>query len=178
MDYPVTGLHHITGCSGGAQEDVDFFTQVVGQRLIKQTILFGGRYAHYHLSYANGKAEPGTVMTTFPYHKGKGTLEHPCGMRRDVECAATAAGGFARDEAFNQLGTHLLLPLGSRLGATRFWRCWIQFGFRDSTRPLPGRGSQRLVERKRRSCLLIAKYLWGKLGLGLESAKGLMLVQS
>jgi glyoxalase family protein len=27
-----------------------------------------------------------------------------------VECAATAAGGFARDEAFNQLGTHLLLP--------------------------------------------------------------------
>jgi glyoxalase family protein len=27
-----------------------------------------------------------------------------------VECAATAPGGFARDEAFNQLGTHLLLP--------------------------------------------------------------------
>jgi hypothetical protein len=27
-----------------------------------------------------------------------------------VECAATAPGGFARDEAFGQLGTHLLLP--------------------------------------------------------------------
>ena len=27
-----------------------------------------------------------------------------------VECAATAQGGFAKDEAFNQLGTHLLLP--------------------------------------------------------------------
>jgi hypothetical protein len=32
----------------------------------------------------------------------------PGGIR--VECAATAAGGFVRDEAFNQLGTHLLLP--------------------------------------------------------------------
>jgi glyoxalase family protein len=27
-----------------------------------------------------------------------------------VECAATAPGGFAKDEPFNQLGTHLLLP--------------------------------------------------------------------
>jgi catechol 2,3-dioxygenase-like lactoylglutathione lyase family enzyme len=83
MDYPVTGLHHITGCSGGAQEDVDFFAQVVGQRLIKQTILFGGRYAHYHLSYANGKAEPGTVMTTFPYQRVKGRSSIL------VECGAT-----------------------------------------------------------------------------------------
>jgi glyoxalase family protein len=72
MDYPVTGLHHITVCAAGAQEDIDFFTQVVGQRLIKQTILFDGRYAHYHLYYANGKAEPGTVMTTFPYNRVKG----------------------------------------------------------------------------------------------------------
>ena len=27
-----------------------------------------------------------------------------------MECAATAPGGFAKDEAFGQLGTHLLLP--------------------------------------------------------------------
>ena len=27
-----------------------------------------------------------------------------------IECAATAAGGFVKDEAFNELGTHLLLP--------------------------------------------------------------------
>lgn len=72
MDYPVTGLHHITACASGAQDDINFFTQVVGQRLIKQTILFDGRYAHYHLYYANGNAEPGTVMTTFPYKRVKG----------------------------------------------------------------------------------------------------------
>ena len=58
MEYPVTGLHHITLCAGGAQDDIDFFTGVVGQRLIKQTVLFDGRYAHYHLYYSNAGAEP------------------------------------------------------------------------------------------------------------------------
>ena len=72
MQYPVTGLHHITACASGAQEDIDFFTKVVGQRMIKQTILFDGRYAHYHFYYANGPAEPGTVMTTFPYKRVQG----------------------------------------------------------------------------------------------------------
>jgi glyoxalase family protein len=68
----VTGLHHVTACAGGAQQDIDFFTQVVGQRLIKQTILFDGRYAHYHFYYANAQAETGSVMTTFPYKRLKG----------------------------------------------------------------------------------------------------------
>src|ERR1700686_2523130 len=72
MNYPVTGMHHITVCASSAQEDIDFFTEVVGQRLIKQTILFDGRYAHYHLYYANAKAEPGSVMTTFPYRRVAG----------------------------------------------------------------------------------------------------------
>jgi len=68
----VQGIHHITVCARGAQEDVDFLTQVFGQRLIKQTILFDGRYAHYHLYYANADAEPGSVYTTFPYGRVKG----------------------------------------------------------------------------------------------------------
>jgi glyoxalase family protein len=68
----VKGFHHITLCAGGAQEDIDFFTHVFGQRLVKQTILFDGRYAHYHLYYSNADAEPGSVMTTFPYNRVKG----------------------------------------------------------------------------------------------------------
>ena len=65
----VTGIHHITVCASGAQEDIDFLTQVAGQRLIKQTILFDGRYAHYHLYYSNADCEPGSVYTTFPYKR-------------------------------------------------------------------------------------------------------------
>ena len=68
----IKGIHHITLCASGAQEDVDFCTQVLGQRLIKQTVLFDGRYAHYHLYYANANAEVGSVLTTFPYKRVPG----------------------------------------------------------------------------------------------------------
>lgn len=68
----VSGIHHVTVCASGAQEDVDFMTQVFGQRLIKQTILFDGRFAHYHLYYSNANAEPGSVYTTFPYKRVPG----------------------------------------------------------------------------------------------------------
>jgi len=68
----VKGLHHMTVCVSGAQEDIDFQTQIFGQRMIKQTVLFDGRYAHYHLYYANANAEPGSVYTTFPYGRVKG----------------------------------------------------------------------------------------------------------
>ena len=63
----VNGLHHVTSGVWGAQEDIDFFTQVVGQRMIKQTILFDGTVSFYHLYYANANAEVGSVSTTFPF---------------------------------------------------------------------------------------------------------------
>jgi glyoxalase family protein len=74
MDTLVKGIHHITVCASTAQEDLDFMTKVVGQRLIKQTVLFDGRYAHYHLYYANANAEVGSVFTTFPYKRVPGRL--------------------------------------------------------------------------------------------------------
>lgn len=68
----VQGLHHITACSSGVQEDIDFLTGVLGQRLIKQTVLFDGRYPHYHLYYANADCQPGSVYTTFSYKRVPG----------------------------------------------------------------------------------------------------------
>lgn len=65
----VKGIHHVTSCVGGAQEDIDFLTKVIGQRMIKQTVLFDGTAPIYHLYYANAGAEIGTVMTTFPYRQ-------------------------------------------------------------------------------------------------------------
>lgn len=72
MEYPLTGYHHITACAGGAQEDVDFFTQAVGLRMAKQTVLMDGKIPIYHLYYSNAKIEPGSVMTSFPYNRLKG----------------------------------------------------------------------------------------------------------
>lgn len=72
MDYPLTGYHHITACAGGAQDDVNFFTQAVGLRMAKQTVLMDGKIPIYHLYYSNKNIEPGSVMTTFPYSRLKG----------------------------------------------------------------------------------------------------------
>jgi glyoxalase family protein len=69
MDLGITGLHHVTSGASGAQEDIDFFTQAVGLRMIKQTVLFDGTNPIYHLYYANRNAEIGSVMTTFPFRK-------------------------------------------------------------------------------------------------------------
>ena len=62
----IRGLHHLTACVGAAQEDVDFYTKIIGLRLVKQTVLLNGEKPVYHLYYANETGTPGTVMTTFP----------------------------------------------------------------------------------------------------------------
>ncbi|MBY0095693.1 ring-cleaving dioxygenase [Mesobacillus maritimus] len=65
----IHGIHHVTAGVAGAQEDVDFFTSIVGQRLAKQTVLMDGPLPIYHLYYTNADAEIGSAMTTFPYGK-------------------------------------------------------------------------------------------------------------
>lgn len=68
----VTGIHHITLCPGRAQDDIDFFTAVLGQRLVKQTVLMDGSIPVYHFYYGNAGAEPGSIATSFPYSRRKG----------------------------------------------------------------------------------------------------------
>ena len=72
MESLLKGVHHITLCAGGAQEDVDFFTKILGQRLVKQTVLMDGSIPIYHLYYANADVELGSVATTFPYSRKPG----------------------------------------------------------------------------------------------------------
>jgi glyoxalase family protein len=62
----IRGIHHYTLCAGGAQEDFDFHTRVLGLRLLKQTGLYEGEVPVYHLYYGNAHGDAGTVLTTFP----------------------------------------------------------------------------------------------------------------
>jgi glyoxalase family protein len=72
MDTLIKGIHHITLCPGGAQEDIDFFTAILGQRLVKQTVLMDGSIPVYHFYYGNADADIGSVMTCFPYSRRPG----------------------------------------------------------------------------------------------------------
>lgn len=72
MTTQVRGIHHITLCPGNAQQDLDFFTRVLGQRLVKQTVLMDGRIPIYHLYYGNAAADIGSIATSFPYSRKPG----------------------------------------------------------------------------------------------------------
>ncbi|MDD9718361.1 ring-cleaving dioxygenase [Dinoroseobacter sp. PD6] len=62
----IPGLHHVTAISGPPQDNVDFFTGTLGQRLVKKTVNFDAPDT-YHLYYGNETAEPGTILTFFPF---------------------------------------------------------------------------------------------------------------
>jgi glyoxalase family protein len=68
----ITGIHHITLCPGRAQDDIDFFTAVLGQRLVKQTVLMDGSIPVHHFYYGNADAEPGSIATSVPYGRRRG----------------------------------------------------------------------------------------------------------
>jgi len=62
----MNGLHHVTAISGPPQANVDFFTKVMAQRLVKKTVNFDDP-GTYHLYYGNETADPGTILTFFPF---------------------------------------------------------------------------------------------------------------
>ena len=117
----VTGIHHVTSCVGAAQENIDFMTQVIGQRMIKQTVLFDGKTPIYHLYYANKNAEIGTVMTTFPF-KQAGAF----GRRGSGQICATAysVGQQSLDFWSNHLDKHKVKHSGIQ---QRFGQSLINF---------------------------------------------------
>ena len=63
---PLRGLHHVTAISGDAQENLDFYTGVMGLRLVKKSINQDSPDT-YHLFYADADGSPGTDLTFFPW---------------------------------------------------------------------------------------------------------------
>lgn len=62
----VQGLHHLTVMAKDPQKNVDFYTQVLAQRLVKVTVNFDDP-GTYHLYYGDETGAPGTIMTFFPW---------------------------------------------------------------------------------------------------------------
>jgi len=60
------GIHHVTGIVRNAQTNVDFYTGVLGLRLVKQTVNFNEKFTR-HLFYGDESGSPGTALTFFSY---------------------------------------------------------------------------------------------------------------
>ena len=76
--------HHVTLCTGGAQEDYDFHTKVLSLKSVKKTALYDGVAPIYHLYYGNDLGQESTLVTCFPMRqsgrkgrKGSGQVDDP-----------------------------------------------------------------------------------------------------
>ncbi len=62
----ILGIHHITLVSSDAQRTVDFYTGVLGLRLVKKTVNFDDP-GSYHLYFGDEIGRPGTAITFFEW---------------------------------------------------------------------------------------------------------------
>ncbi len=62
----VHGLHHVTCITGNPQDNLDFYTGVMGMHLVKKSVNQDVPDT-YHLFYADGVGTPGTDLTFFPW---------------------------------------------------------------------------------------------------------------
>ena len=60
------GVHHVTLITGDAPRNVDFYTRVLGLRLVKKTVNQDDPTV-YHLFYADEKGDAGSDITFFEY---------------------------------------------------------------------------------------------------------------
>ena len=66
MSIKPHGLHHVTAIAGDPQRNVDFYTRVLGLRLVKQTVNFDAPHV-WHLYYGDEGGSPASLMTFFPW---------------------------------------------------------------------------------------------------------------
>lgn len=66
MENRITGIHHITAIAGNAKRNFEFYTQVLGLRLVKKTVNFDDP-GTYHFYFGDETGTPGTILTFFPW---------------------------------------------------------------------------------------------------------------
>lgn len=82
MDNRILGLHHITAIADNAKRNLDFYTQVLGVRLVKKTVNFDDP-GTYHFYFGNENGTPGTILTFFPW-EGIGKGNNGSGMATHI----------------------------------------------------------------------------------------------
>lgn len=68
------GIHHVTAIAGPARRNLDFYTRILGLRLVKKTVNFDDP-GTYHFYFGDEAGSPGTILTFFPWeHAAPGRL--------------------------------------------------------------------------------------------------------
>ena len=84
------GIHHLTAVSANARGNHDFYTRVLGMRLVKKTVNQDDVSA-YHLFYADGAGSPGTDLTFFDWPVDRERRGTHCIVRTSLRVAGQEA---------------------------------------------------------------------------------------
>ena len=82
MENKILGLHHITAIAGNAKRNYEFYTKVLGLRMVKKTVNFDDP-GTYHFYFGDEAGTPGTILTFFPW-EGIGQGRTGTGMATDI----------------------------------------------------------------------------------------------
>ena len=105
----VHGVHHITCISGDAQENLDFYSGVMGMRLVKRSVNQDAPDT-YHLFYADAEGRPGTDLTFFPW-PGMPAARPGIGLTMEVQLAVPAMSLGYWAERLTQYGVQIGEPV-------------------------------------------------------------------
>jgi len=84
------GIHHVTAITGDAERNLHFYSELLGQRLVKKTVNFDDP-GSYHLYYGDGLGAPGTLITFFVWPgagKGRRGVGEPVSLTYEVPVGA------------------------------------------------------------------------------------------
>ena len=62
----IPGLHHVTAIASNPQRNLDYYTTILGLRLVKLTVNFDDP-GTYHFYFGDQAGKPGTILTFFPW---------------------------------------------------------------------------------------------------------------
>lgn len=127
MTNRISGIHHVTAITADGQKNIDFYTGLLGLRLVKVTVNFDDPQS-YHLYYGDERGHPGTIMTFFVWpggHRGRQGSSQVVATSFSIPPSSMKfwrkriiAGGSSVDEAPSRFGEQVLSfndPDGIRL---------------------------------------------------------------
>ena len=66
LERKISGIHHVTAICSDPQPNIDFYTSILGVRLVKLTVNFDDPHS-YHIYYGDTRGKPGTILTFFAW---------------------------------------------------------------------------------------------------------------
>jgi len=62
----ISSIHHVTAIARDPQRNIDFYSSILGLRLVKKTVNFDDP-GTYHFYFGDELGSPGTILTFFPW---------------------------------------------------------------------------------------------------------------